>query len=86
VHRFGGSRLALERRIERMWGRVREKAGVVDFHFHDSRHDFASRMLRGGATLAMVRDALGHSSIAMTERYAHLERRDLRAAVQAVTL
>lgn len=86
AHRFGGSYLALERRVERMWGRVCRKAGIVDFHFHDARHDFASRMLRSGATLAMVRDALGHSSIAMTERYAHLERRDLRAAVQAVTL
>ncbi len=86
VLRFGGSMLALMRRIERMWGRVCRAAKVTDFHFHDARHDFASRMLRSGATLAMVRDALGHSSIAMTERYAHLERRDLRAAVQAVTL
>ena len=58
----------------------------TDFHFHDTRHDFASRLLKSGATLAMVRDALGHKSIVMTERYAHLERRDLRAALEAVTL
>lgn len=86
VHRFGGTKMSIERKIERAWARVCRKAGVVDFHFHDARHDFASRLLRSGASLAMVRDALGHSSIAMTERYAHLERRDLRAAVQAVTL
>jgi integrase len=86
VARFGGSKLARERKVERGWARLCRKAGVTDFHFHDARHDFASRMLRTGASLAMVRDALGHSSIAMTERYAHLERRDLRAAVQAVTL
>lgn len=84
--RFGGSKIALERSIERIWARVLKKAKITDFHFHDCRHDFASRMLRSGATLAMVRDALGHSSIAMTERYAHLERRDLKAAVQAVSL
>jgi integrase len=84
--RFGGTKLARERQVERGWGRLCRKAKVTDFHFHDARHDFASRMLRAGASLAMVRDALGHSSIAMTERYAHLERRDLRAAVQAVTL
>lgn len=85
-HRFGGSKLAIERKVERAWARICRKAGVVDFHFHDARHDFASRLLKSGATLAMVRDALGHSSIAMTERYAHLERRDLRAAVQGMAL
>jgi integrase len=84
--RFGASKLALERKIERAWARICRKAKITDFHFHDARHDFASRLLRSGASLAMVRDALGHSTIAMTERYAHLERRDLRAAVQAVTL
>jgi integrase len=86
VDRFGGSTLSRERKLERAWARVCRKAKVADFHFHDARHDFASRLLRSGASLAMVRDALGHSTIAMTERYAHLERRDLRAAVQAVTL
>jgi integrase len=86
VERFGGSTLSRERRLERAWARVCRRAGVRDFHFHDARHDFASRLLASGASLSMVRDALGHTSIAMTERYAHLERRALQAAVQAVTL
>lgn len=86
LSRFGGSKLTLERKVERQWAPLCRKANVTDFHFHDTRHDFASRLLRSGATLAMVRDALGHSSIAMTERYAHLERRDLRAAIQAMNL
>jgi integrase len=86
LHKFGGSKLARMRKVERAWGAVCRRAKVIDFHFHDTRHDFASQLLRSGASLAMVRDALGHSSIAMTERYAHLERRDLRHAVQAVTL
>jgi integrase len=86
VAQFGGSRSALEQKVGRLWTRVCKRAGVADFHFHDTRHDFASRMLRSGASLSMVRDALGHSSITMTERYAHLEQRDLRAAVERVTL
>lgn len=84
--RFGGTKLSRERQVERGWGRLCRKAKITDFHFHDCRHDFASRMLASGASLAMVRDALGHASITETERYAHLERRDLRAAVQRVTL
>jgi integrase len=39
---------------------------------HSLRHTFASWCLQNGITLAELRDLLGHSSIAQTERYAHL--------------
>jgi integrase len=65
----------------RGWPALRSDAGIEDLHFHDLRHDFAVRMLRGGATLAQVRDALGHASIVQTEKYAHLAPSDVRAAV-----
>lgn len=39
---------------------------------HTLRHTFASHMIAGGASLQEVAAILGHSSIKMTERYAHL--------------
>jgi site-specific recombinase XerD len=40
--------------------------------FHDLRHGFASLAVATGADLGTVRDALGHSSIAVTQIYAHI--------------
>ncbi len=40
-----------------------------------------ARLLSAGVPLAEVRDLLGHSSITMTERYAHLAPENVRAAV-----
>lgn len=39
---------------------------------HSLRHTYASLLLQNGATLADIQDALGHTSMAMTRRYAHL--------------
>jgi site-specific recombinase XerD len=49
-----------------------QKAGIADFHWHDLRHTFASRLTMAGVGLRAVQDALGHKSIAMTVRYSHL--------------
>jgi len=48
------------------------KAGIADFHWHDLRHTFASRLTMAGVGLRAVQDALGHKSVAMTVRYSHL--------------
>ncbi len=53
----------------------------ADLHFHDLRHDFATRVRRGGHGLDVVQALLGHSSPAMTQRYAHIGRSELAAAV-----
>lgn len=56
-------------------------AGIKDFRFHDLRHTCAAWLVSAGVPLSEVRDLLGHSSIVMTERYAHLAPERVRSAV-----
>lgn len=51
--------------------RAREAAGMQHVHFHDLRHSCATILLAAGADLYTVAKVLGHSTIRMTERYAH---------------
>lgn len=73
-----------DRITQREWPELCAAAQLVDLHFHDLRHDFAVRMLRAGAKLEHVRDALGHASITQTEKYAHVIPTDVRNAVLAL--
>jgi site-specific recombinase XerD len=41
----------------------------INLHWHDLRHEYASRLVERGVPLAQVRDLLGHASITTTERY-----------------
>jgi integrase len=54
------------------WMHVLKRANVAKFRWHDLRHHFASRLVQRGVPPNTVRDLLGHSSIAMSLRYAHL--------------
>jgi site-specific recombinase XerD len=48
------------------------EAKLKNFHWHDLRHTFASRLRMKGAALEDIADLLGHKSLTMTRRYAHL--------------
>lgn len=54
------------------FGNALARAGFTDLHFHDLRHTFASQWMMAGGDLYVLKAILGHKSIAMTQRYAHL--------------
>jgi len=58
-----------------------KKAGVDNFHWHDLRHTFASRLVMKGVDIRTVQTLLGHKNITMTMRYAHLSTDHRHAAV-----
>jgi site-specific recombinase XerD len=71
-------------RIDTAWGTLMKTAGLKNFRLHDCRHHFASRLVQAGVDLYTVKELLGHSEIAMTEKYSHLAPDNLRAAVEKV--
>ena len=69
---------------QRSFGSACARAGIEDFRVHDLRHTCAAWLVTAGVPLAEVRDLLGHASIVMTERYAHLAPERVRAAVTRI--
>ena len=65
--------------LREMTHRLALKSGVDRFHPHLARHSFATRFLLNGGSSLLLKNALGHSSLKMTEIYTHL------ASQEAVT-
>ena len=74
----GGRRM----RREAIWELVKKYAliaGVsVSISPHTMRHSFATHLLAGGADLRQVQEMLGHSSIATTQIYTHVDQSRLK--------
>jgi integrase len=81
---FPGTDGAQMTHIKRSWAGLVAAADINDFRFHDLRHDFASRLVMARVDLYAVKELLGHSEFAMTQRYAHLAPDHLAAAVAAL--
>ena len=72
---------------DKAWAWVREEMGLKDdkdFILHALRHTCASRLVNKGIDLYVVKEWLGHSSIQITERYAHLDPQKLVRAVEVL--
>lgn len=67
----------------RYWERALKAAGIRDFRFHDLRHTFASHFIMRTNNLPALQKLLGHSTPAMTLRYAHLSKGHLASEIAA---
>ena len=81
----GGKIYHVSRTFERAVKALGLNDGITDRRqkvvFHSLRHTFASRLVQKRVSLYEVKELLGHSDIAMTQRYSHLANETLRAAV-----
>lgn len=68
------------------FGRVADRTGLTDVTFHTLRHTFASRLAQVGVPLNTIRELLGHGTMVMTMRYAHLAPNNLREAVEMLAM
>ncbi len=68
-----GTPIEMNNFSERVFKPLLARAGLRRIRFHDLRHTFGSLLIQAGASLAYVRDQMGHSSIQVTvDIYGHL--------------
>ena len=60
--------------IKRAFVRACDRAGLVDFHFHDLRHEATSRLFEKGLNPMEVASITGHKTLQMLKRYTHLKK------------
>jgi integrase len=84
--RNGGERAQMSDTFDRIVAALGFNDGVEDPRqrvcFHTCRHTYASWLVEGGTDLFVVKELLGHKSLAMTERYSHLRPETLQAAAK----
>ncbi len=64
--------------LKRPWRNCLHAAEIVDFRWHDLRHSCASYLAMNGASTTEIAAVLGHRTLAMTARYAHLSESHIR--------
>lgn len=86
---FPGKNDIQSKQISATFGRTVEELGFnknnpdrrMKVVFHTLRHTYASWLVQNGESLYTVKELMGHSTLAMTERYAHLSTDNLKQAV-----
>jgi site-specific recombinase XerD len=74
-------RVLLMRENREWWEQARSEAKVKNLRWHDLRHTFATRLVERGVHLSVVQKLCGHSSHNTTTRYAHVDDKLIREAM-----
>ena len=84
--RHGGRIKEISHAFRAAVNRLALNEGVTDPRlkvvFHTLRHTYASWLVEGGTDIYTVKELMGHSTLAMTERYSHLGQSTLQEAVK----
>ncbi len=67
-----------------LWEAALREADIQDFRFHDLRHSAASYLAMNGASLAEIAEVLGHKTLQMVKRYAHLSEGHTASVVESM--
>jgi integrase len=81
-----GGHLLTEGEVRHPLWRACKRAGLRQITWHVCRHSFASHLVMRGVPIRAVQELMGHSTILMTMRYAHLAPEVTRDAVQLLDL
>lgn len=68
--------------IKDAFSKAKLEAGIEDFTFHDTRHTAASHLAANGASLYELKEFLGHKTLNMVARYAHLTKGHTQSIVE----
>lgn len=79
---FPGQGGAMRTTVQKVWERMRKKAGLPGLRFHALRHNYASQLVSSGTPLEVVRELLTHKDFHTTLKYAHLAPGPVRDAAE----
>jgi integrase len=77
-----------KRGLRSWWDRMALELGLQDdehFVFHICRHTCATRMVEAGVDILVIKEWLGHKLLSTTQRYAHVQPKNLHQALLAVS-
>ena len=66
------------------WKVLLRRARIVNFRWHDMRHDFASQLAMQGVNILTIKDLMCHENLSMTMVYAHLSPGHIAAAAEGL--
>jgi len=81
---FPGQDGAIPVDFKEAWNTAVKEAGITDFKFHDLRHTAASYLAMNGASASEIAAVLGHKTLAMVKRYAHIADEHTASVVAAM--
>jgi len=70
--------------VKKSFAAACKDAKIDDFHFHDLRHTFGTRLADTGADPFVIAEIMGHSDLRMTKRYCHATDHRKQGAVERI--